>query len=159
MFISSLKLVLSDKGFDVPSVLSQKVRVIADKMLIAIEEDQNQECVLFFLCWLFKEIQACCTHPRALTCHAFKEHMWEKYYKLNAKDAFRKEWTLFVHTLTGFNANPIFYGFVTKSIFEQLVKYQLPTEPRGLNGLSQPKLDSMKRTHFDTVGVISLDLL
>ena len=37
-------------------------------------------------------------------------------------------WKVFIQTSIGFNASPIFYQFVTRTILEELIKIQFPTE-------------------------------
>ena len=81
MFINAVKLVTTDKGYDIGTEQAQKARLVAHKLLKASEDDE--ECVTFFACWLIEEVSKCCTHPRAVTCHTFRERMWEKFYKLH----------------------------------------------------------------------------
>lgn len=142
MLFNAVKHVIDDKGFDVPTENSQRARLIAHKMLEIIENDQESECVLDFASWLVQEISACCTYPRGLTCHALKEHIWQAFYKLSSGNCFRTRWTTFIESKTGLKASAIFYQFVTRSIFDELIKAQFPILPGGLApGVNQPSLN------------------
>ncbi len=69
--------------------------------------------------------------------------MWEKFYNLSSQDDFRKQWCDFIEAKSGCNSSPVFYMFITKTIFEQIIKFQFPIVSRGLSsrGVTQPSLD------------------
>ena len=145
-FISAVTLVMQDEGFELPSVQSQKARQVAHKMLSVVDSETRHEDVLYFVIWILEKLAACCSHERAMTCHSFKERMWEKFYQLSIQEEFRKRWTTFIELTTGYDANPIFYQFVTRTMFEELIKLQLPIGPLHPNvtaakEASQPCLD------------------
>ncbi len=86
----------------------------------------NELTATAFATSIVKDIRDCCSHPKSMVCHTFKEQMWEKFYKLSSSERFRMSWTEFLQTSIGFNACPIFYQFITKTILEGIIKTQFP---------------------------------
>ena len=124
--MNAVRLVTLDKGFDIGSEIAQKARLTAERLVFFSES--NEVDVNDFARWLLKQVRSCCTHPRAVSCHTFKERMWEKFYKLCSGKEFRAKWMGFIQNTIGFKGNPIFFQFVTRSILEDIIKTQLPTE-------------------------------
>ena len=117
---------LTDKGFELGTDKAQKSRLIAGRLLEWIEA--NDKAAADFSSSLLKKIRECCTHPRAVTCHTFKERMWEKYYKMCSSVEFRSKWNELLETSIGFLGCPIFYQFVTQVILEKVIKAQFPVD-------------------------------
>ncbi len=142
MFINAVRLVTVDKGFQIATERAQKALLTADRLLQAIEvDDRDQKATRDFASVLLKRVRSCCSHPRAVTCHTFKEKMWEKFYKLCADEDFHTQWKLFIQASIGFNGTPIFYQFVTRAIFEEIIKIQLPTQTDCRSTHSSTPLD------------------
>ncbi len=106
LFIKAVRLVTMDTGFELQTENAQKARLTADRLLKFIDANKNttEELVR----QLLRLVRACCSHPRAVTCHTFKERLWEKYYKLCSKEDFRTMWKSFIQTSVGFDGSPIF---------------------------------------------------
>ena len=126
MFIKAVRSVTLDNGFDLATEKAQRARLTAHRLLKYCEA--NEKVTGEFAKKLLNFVRACCSHPRPVTCHTFKERMWEKFYKLCAKEEFNTMWKTFIQSSIGFNGSPIFYQFVTRAILEEQVKIQFPTE-------------------------------
>ena len=118
MLKSAIESVLSDEGFDISTEKAQRARSTADRLLKWIE--RNDGAAVVFASSLVRKVQECCTHPRGVTCHTFKERMWEK---LCSSDEFRTDWLTFLQSSIGFQGSAIFYQFTTKVIMEQIIKF------------------------------------
>ena len=76
----------------------------------------------------------CCTHDNPVSCHKFRELMWEKYHTLCASASFKERWTKFLDSSVGIQS-VLFYQCTTKHIFEKVIQTQFPLE---LNLVSLP---------------------
>ena len=132
-----VKAVLTDEGFQIPTENAQRACLAADRLYKWIES--NEEEAMLFVSKLFKDIRQCCTHGKAVTCHTFKEKMWEKYHKLCSSEDFREKWTKFLEATIGIHS-VLFYQFSTKCIFEEIIKIQFPIESAPVS-LPVAKLD------------------
>ena len=128
MFVGNLRMlksanesVLSD---DISTEKAQRAHLTADRLLKWIE--RNDGAAVVFASNLVRKFHKCCTHPRGVTCHTLKEHMWEKYHKLCSSDEFRTDWLTSLQSSIGFQGSAIFYQFTTKVIMKQIIKIQFP---------------------------------
>ena len=103
---NTLSLVLTDKGFDIPSERAQKGRLCAEKLLEWIRNNEDDACA--FYSYLLKSLQSCCSHSRAVKFHTLKERIWENYYKYRSSEEFKNKWSSFIENI-GFQSNAILY--------------------------------------------------
>lgn len=131
LFINAVRSVTLDDGFDLATENAQRARLTAERLLTFFEASEKATGDFA------RKLLKCCCRP--VTC---KERMWEKFYKLCAKEEFQTMWKMFIQTSIGFNGSPIFYQFVTRAILEELIKIQFPTElPSGTIQPSSASLD------------------
>lgn len=121
----TVELVFSDNGFNLATEKTQKARLTASKLLTFLED--SEDVAESFAKDLVKLVSECCSHPKPVTCHTFRERMWEKFHKLTSSSKFRAMWEDFLHLATGIGT-PIFYQFVTEQIMNSLIKHQLPLD-------------------------------
>lgn len=126
MLINGIKAVLGDDGFQISSEKAASAYLVAGRLLEWVKN--NEETASLFACTVIEKVRECCTHPRAVTCHTFKERMWEKFHKLCSCEDFRKSWTVFLQSSIDLKS-VIFYQFVTRVILDEIIKMQLPVEP------------------------------
>ncbi len=79
MFKDVVVSVVTDKSFDLATQKAQMALLAADKLLKFTEK--NERTVEAFCITLLRKIREC-SHPRAVTCHSFRERMWTKFYQL-----------------------------------------------------------------------------
>ena len=53
MFVSAVKLVTTDKGFDIGTETAQKARLVAHKLLVKTTDEKS---VSYFSSWLVEEV-------------------------------------------------------------------------------------------------------
>lgn len=144
LLIKGIETVLEDDGFQISTEKAASACLAARRLLEWVKN--NEEAATLFASTITEKVRECCTHSRAVTCHTFKERMWGKFYQLCSSDNFRNSWTVFLESSIGLKS-VIFYQFVTKAIFHQIIEMQLPVEPVSVNTVtpaataSPPKLD------------------
>lgn len=124
VFKEAVQLINTDKGFDLGTENAENARLMAQRLLLFMEA--NKQPAISFAKAVVKSVRLCCTCPNAVTCHTFKEKMWEKFYKLCSSDEFRSMWMDFLTKNIGLG-HPIFYQFVTRAILDHEIRVQLPT--------------------------------
>ncbi len=120
--------VIKDEGFTSPSSLSKKALQIAEK-LIEWRPD-NEETWNIFTKKLVVSLNDC--FERGIDLKKFKkqrERMWRRYYHVRNSALFRESWTTFLQ-ITGCEAVPLFYQFITDHIIKTLVKLHFPLTDR-----------------------------
>ena len=124
--------VLTDEGFTIETEVAKRASLAADRLLKWIKSNEKE--ALEFSSKLFEKICECCRHERPVTCHTFKERMWEKFHKLTCSNDFRKDWFEFLHSSIGIRT-VLFFQFVTKFMIEELIKVQIPTISKAAVGI------------------------
>ena len=122
LFKDACTSVITDKGFNLGTERSQRARFAADRLLKFIEG--NEKKVEPFAKTVLRRVRECCFHPRAVTCHTFRERMWENYYKLSSNEEFISSWITFLECTIRMSGSPIFYQFVTRQVMESIIKMQ-----------------------------------
>ena len=125
LLIQATSSALSDKGFNLPTERAQKARLCAEKFLDWAKTHQAEAGS--FATTRLHSLRLCCTHPRKVTYHTLKEHMWEKYYKLCATEGFRGQWATLISNI-GFQPTPIFYQYVIDAMMEIVIKEIFPVD-------------------------------
>ena len=111
---------MKDKGFSLPCEKACRARLCAERLLEWMSD--NKETTASFSLTLVTDIESCCSHPRQVTPRTHRQRLWEKYYKYCSSVELKEAWSSFLQTSVGFAACPIFYQFVTKGLFEAVIK-------------------------------------
>ena len=61
-----------------------------------------------------------------------KERMWKSYHCLRTSVTFCKDWKEFLYNSIGHQANPIFFQFVSLTVFKELIKVEFPIPPSDI---------------------------
>ena len=138
-FMNAVKKVTTENGFDLATEKAQKARLTAVRLLEFFND--NKDATSDFASKLVENIKKCCSHPKAVTCHKFKERMWEKFFKLCSTDDFKHMWKKFIQTSIGFDGSPIFYQYVTREILDDTIRKQLPIAYMQQDASFQKPLD------------------
>ena len=134
MFLASTVLllatqaVLEDPGFVIASPLAANALQTAKLMKEYCQCEENKQEFDVFAMHLFRELEnvlqrtSGSKQPRAR-----REKMWGQYHLLRSSDQFRENWLGFLQCIPGCTPCPIFYQYVTDSVFKQLIKHHFPS--------------------------------
>ena len=124
MFETSLKELLKDQGFQIPSALAKEALLAASEMLEWIADDR--EAALSFLSPLVSALELCVRGKR-LEKKAEKEKMWGKFHFTRTSKEFLSYWSaLMKASLVKETAPPLFYQHITDILFKRLIKLYTP---------------------------------
>lgn len=115
-----MSLVITDKGFSIPSTLAQNAQTCAEKLLEFMSDSENRESVSSFTGTLISCLKGCFKEYK--TMQVTREKMWEKFYKLRSDAKFRDLWAKFLNDSIASEACPIFYQFVTDALMKKLIE-------------------------------------
>ena len=118
---SSLRAVLNDESFQVPSELASKSLQIAGQLLDWCLLTQNQEVVATFA----DHLTTMLGHCLSVQCSSEavrKERMWSKYHSSCTSEQFKQEWKYFLNKSVQPVLLPTFYQHLTDLIFKSMVK-------------------------------------
>ena len=116
---NAVGLVLTDETFSVPSPLNKKAVMTALALSEWCENTDNQAQLSQFSRVLFVRLQACFTR-RHSSLKLRKEKMWQCFHRLRTSVTFCKDWEKFLHDSIGHQANPVFFQFISLTIFKHL---------------------------------------
>ena len=115
-------MVITDKGFNIPSAPALKAREAAEKLLEWLSDKENDEVFTLFAMDLIEGLEGCFKHGRTRSLKRRRELMWEQLFKLRSTQSFRSKWSAFLSTSISVTASPIFYQFVVDMVFSSLLK-------------------------------------
>ena len=115
----------TDDGFSLPVPLAAKARQCAEKLLKWMPE--NKPKAITFAVNLIESLEGChCSKSKSVQVK--REKMWEKYFQLRSSDKFSLLWSNFIRESINERACPIFYQFITDTIFEEIVVHHFSIE-------------------------------
>ena len=119
---SGVSAVHLDDGFSVQPPSAQPAT--ASKLLDWLAKPENEEAATIFAEWLAKSLKSC-VEGSAPSQKEKREKMWEAYHQFRTSQNFVKAWSEFLETSIDVIPCPIFYQYVTQSIFNMLLKVEL----------------------------------
>lgn len=118
----SIQLVLTDGGFNIPSVPAQTAQKTAEKLLEWVSDSDNSSLFASFASDLIKQLESCFKSSYQ-SFQRRREKMWEQLLKLRSSPRFRAMWSSFLLESIGVPACPIFFQYVVDDIFNSLIKH------------------------------------
>ena len=107
-------------NFDIPSEEARSATATAS-FVIACSQDLDKCRIAEEL---EKELQGCFCSKQSLRVK--KEKMWGLYHRLRTSKKFKDGWNSFLFKLTGQQASPAFYQYVTNEVFKCLIEKEYP---------------------------------
>ena len=126
LFETTLKELLKDKGFQLPSQFTREALLAASQMLEWLSSDRAAaRHSLFPLISALEE----CIRGLGLDKRVGQSRMWGKFHATRTSKAFITSWVgVMNHSLEKKLASPLFYQHVTDVVFKKLVKRHTPTD-------------------------------
>ena len=129
MFTKAVQAVLLDEGFQVESLQATTALKTASSLLEWCREPDNREILESFSHVLVVRLKSCFASKHTTT-QLRKERMWGAYHQLRTAKTFVNDWRTFLADSVHQKAFPVFFQFVTQTIFKWLMKVQYPLADR-----------------------------
>ena len=136
---NGIRSVMTDEGFKIGSSKAKVAVESANCLIQWAAKPENEECFCKFSELLVKKLEKCLTcavTTSSLTNQKRRERMWKSFHEVSSSEDFRKHWETFLSGSTSTAPCPIFYQYVTDSIFNIMLKEVFPiSAPRTVESL------------------------
>lgn len=119
-----------DDGFTIESPTALNARETAKKLLQWCDNPAHHLALCSFAEDLAQQLYAC-LHVKYKSQGANRERMWGAFHKLRTSDSYLAKWKLFLSQSVSVEACPIFYQYVSDTMFKAVLKSSFPVEQRA----------------------------
>ena len=124
-FLDSIKAVINDKGFQLPTQPAKNARETASKLIALSQTTESQATFSAFAERLFTLLgPVFATRPNK-SLKIQREQMWGAYHLLRTSPTFIQRWTSFMSSTIGdLHQDPILIQYITDQFFHRLIRCQ-----------------------------------
>ncbi len=151
--MAAIRAVTTDPGFKLPSASAASSLRTANHLLQWGSEPANKPMVTFFAEDLTR-LSSNCFKNKCKSQKAKREKMWGSFHQLRSSTSFKSKWVHFLQKSGIPKATPIFYQYVSETMFKELVKQQFPITRAGAEESCQPLTYEEKNALRYTAGYI-----
>ena len=122
--------VLGDDGFQVPSPSARKALETAKHLLVWCDDPANVPILSSFAEELVALQSSCFKASSSLSANAQRENLWGSFHRLRSSSSYKAFWSRFLQSREC-ESDPIFFQYVSDSVFKELVKKHYPLSDEG----------------------------
>ena len=121
---------LTDDGFQVPSPSARKSLGTTKRLLAWCDDPSNASILSSFAEELVALQKTCFEASSSQSDNTHREKLWSWFHRLRSCTSYKTFWSRFLQNREC-EADPIFYQYVSDSVFKELVKKHYPVLDQG----------------------------